>query len=71
MLSLDDPRWLDLNHRGWAQGTRYGLDPNAPFVPDELARLLQDPSDLKRFRSLWPYLCSEGTAWAAAYAALP
>jgi hypothetical protein len=71
MLSLDDPRWKGLNHRGWSGGARYHLDPDAPFVLDELSQLLEKPSDLKRFRSLWPYLCSEGTAWAAAYAAVP
>jgi hypothetical protein len=71
MLSLDDPRWKELNHRGWTDGVRYHLDPDAPFVPDELARLLNDPADIERFRFLWPYLCSEGTAWAAAYAVTP
>jgi hypothetical protein len=71
MLSLGDPRWKDLNHRGWTSGARYHLDPGAPFVPDELARLLKDPTDIERFDLLWPYLCSEGTAWAAAYAVTP
>jgi hypothetical protein len=36
-----------------------------------LAKLAEAPSDIERFRDLWPYLCSEGTAWAAAYAAVP
>jgi hypothetical protein len=71
MLSLDDPRWKELDHRGWSSGVRSSLDPDAPFVPDELAKLLDAPSDLERFGSLWPYLCSEGTAWDAAYAAVP
>src|SRR5262245_27039958 len=71
MLTLDDPRWKELNHRGWSRGTRYCMDPHAPSVPDELAKLLETPSDHGRFSSLWPYLCSEGTAWAAAYAAVP
>jgi hypothetical protein len=71
MLSLDDPRWKELNHRGWTAGARFHLDPDAPFVPDELGPLLNDPSDIDRFGSLWPYLCSEGTAWAAAYAVVP
>ena len=31
----------------------------------------RSPGNLQRFSSLWPYLCSEGTAWAAAYAAVP
>jgi hypothetical protein len=71
MLPLHDPRWKELNHRGWGNGARSEHDPDAPFVPDELARLLADPARVDRFGSLWPYLCSEGTAWAAAYAAVP
>src|SRR5262249_40744604 len=71
MLRLDDPRWNKLNHRGWTDGARYSMDPEAPYVPDELTKLLEDPSDIERFQSLWPYLCSEGTTWAAAYAAVP
>jgi hypothetical protein len=71
MLPLDDPRWEDLNHRGWTAGHRYSLEPDAPFVPKELAALLDDPADIERFSALWPYLCSEGTTWAAAYAAVP
>jgi hypothetical protein len=71
MLSLDDPRWKELDHRGWSSGVRSSLDPDAPFVPDELAKLLDAPTDLERFGALWPYLCSEGTAWDAAYAAVP
>ena len=71
MLALDDPRWKELNHRGWTRGARYDLDPQAPFVPEVLANLLENPSDIERFQSLWPYLCSEGTAWAAAFAAVP
>ena len=71
MLPLGDPRWKELNHRGWTSGERYHLDPEAPYAPEELAKLLERPSDIKRFQNLWPYLCSEGTAWAAAYAAVP
>lgn len=71
MLPLDDPRWLELNHRGWTRGQRFSLDPDAPFVPDELKELMAAPLDIERFSCLWPYLCSEGTTWAAAYAAVP
>ncbi len=68
MISLDDPRWPELDHRGWSkgQGTQ-----DAPFVPDELRYLVDHPTDGERFNDLWPYLCSEGTAWPAAYAAVP
>lgn len=71
LLPLDDPRWKDLDHRGWTGGRPYELDPNSPFAPAELAALMKTPNDLKRFQDLWPYLCSEGTAWAASYAAVP
>ncbi|MFI9580585.1 hypothetical protein ACIHCQ_01765 [Streptomyces sp. NPDC052236] len=68
MLPLDDPRWAALDHRNWSQGQG---GPDAPFVPDELRHLLAHPTNGERFDDLWPYLCSEGTAWPAAYAAVP
>jgi enamine deaminase RidA (YjgF/YER057c/UK114 family) len=68
MLPLDDPRWLDLDHRNWSGGEG---GPDAPIVPDELRHLVASPTDRDRFAALWPYLCSEGTAWPAAYAAVP
>jgi len=71
MLSLADPRWLELGHRNWSPGQRPGDDPEVPFVPEELSQLLADPADRARFNDLWPYLCSEDTAWPAAYAAVP
>jgi hypothetical protein len=69
MLPLDDPRWRDLAHRGWSRGRP--VDSVSPFVPDELAALDANPADFERFSALWPYLSSEGTTWAAAYAAAP
>jgi hypothetical protein len=36
-----------------------------------LTELLADPGDEDRFSDLWPYLCSEGTTWPSAYAAMP
>jgi hypothetical protein len=71
LLPLDDPRWLDLEHRNWSQGQRSPWAPEAPFVPDELSKLCDEPDDLHRFNDLWPWLCSEGTAWEAAYAVVP
>ncbi|MFJ2634212.1 hypothetical protein ACIQCJ_26275 [Streptomyces sp. NPDC093221] len=68
MLPLDDPRWTTLDHRDRSNG-KSGSD--APCVPDELRHLLDHPADRERFDDLWPYLCSEGTAWPAAYAAVP
>jgi hypothetical protein len=71
VLPLDDPRWPSLGHRGWSAGNRSQHDPDAPFIADELHHLLANPIDEQRFGTLWPYLCSEGTAWPAAYAAVP
>jgi hypothetical protein len=70
-LPLDDPRWKDLDHRNWRDGKRSDRATDAPFIPDELEKLIEDPTDLERFTRLWPWLCSEGTTWAAAYAAVP
>ncbi|MFF0633283.1 hypothetical protein ACFYTS_12365 [Nocardia sp. NPDC004151] len=69
MLPLDDPRWLELDHRHWSNGRPLGGE--VVFVPHELRWIAEDPQDAKRFDDLWPYLCSEGTAWPAAYAAVP
>jgi hypothetical protein len=71
LLPLDDPRWKQLNHRNWSDGKPSDWTPDAPFVPDELAKLVKNPADRETFRDLWPWLCSEGTTWPAAYAALP
>jgi len=70
VLTLDDPRWPSLDHRGWSDGGR-SRDEDAPFVPDELRHLQANPTDRARFQVLWPYLCSEDTSWPAAYAAVP
>jgi hypothetical protein len=68
MLALNDSRWKDLDHRGWSVGKRFALDPDAPDVAEELSALLKEPGDVDRFLSLWPDLCSEGTAWSAGLA---
>ena len=60
-LPLNDPSWSELQHRGGSAGD----------VPDRLAALLKDPTDIESFTDLWPYLCSEDTAYSAAYAAVP
>jgi len=71
LLPLDDPRWIELDHRNWQEGKRSEWAPDAPFVPEELAKLNEAPEDFERFENLWPWLCSEGTTYAAAYAAVP
>jgi hypothetical protein len=71
LLPLDDPRWKELDLRNWRGGRRSEWTPDGPFVPDELSELAKNPVDIERFRGLWPWLCSEGTTYAAAYAAVP
>ncbi len=71
MLSLDDNNWKELNHRGWSNGGRSKSDLDAPYIPDELKLLLENPYDLERFEYIAPYLSSENTTWEAAYAATP
>ncbi len=60
VLSLDDPRWGELR-------TRNG---NGAWVPAWL-RELDGSADVAPFSERWDELCSEGTAWSAAYAAMP
>ena len=71
LLPLNDPRWKELNHRNWSCGKRSEWTPDAPFVPEELSELVKNPENNERFRDLWSWLCSEGTTYAAAYAAVP
>lgn len=63
MLSLDDPRWNSLGQRNYP--------PDEPYARDVLAYLMEHPEDQARFGDFWPVLCSEGTAWGAAFAAVP
>ena len=60
-LPLDDPRWAQLE-------TRNG---RGSYVAHRLKELLANPTDLVRFKDLWPSMCSEGTAWSSAFAAAP
>lgn len=55
----------------WTRGSRYSLDTNAPFAPDVLRQLYNNPREHELFDDFSPYLCSEGTTWSAAYAAIP
>ena len=71
LLPLDDPRWKELCHRNWSDGKPSDWAPDAPFVPDVLKQLAETPEQTKLWGDLWPWLCSEGTAWAASYAAVP
>ena len=71
LLPLNDPRWNDLCHRDSPDGQPSDWAPGAQFVPGALEPLAQDPEQTRLWRDLWPCLCSEGTAWAASYAAVP
>jgi hypothetical protein len=71
LLPLNDPRWKDLCHRNWSEGQPSISVPDAPFVPDILSQLVKQPERTDIFDDLWPWLCSEGTAWSAAYATVP
>lgn len=61
MLSLDDPRWSELRCRNG----------NASWVAQHLTNWLERPEESGDFVELWPDMCSEGTTWSAAYAAVP
>jgi hypothetical protein len=71
MLALDDSGWLKLEHRAFSHGVYSQDDPDAPNVPRQLEHLKRNPLDLARFRKLSPYLCSEGSVYQAAFAAVP
>lgn len=71
LLPLDDPRWKTLCHRNWSDGRPSASVPDAPFVPDVLALLVEQPERTDLFSDLSEWLCSEGTAWAASYAVVP
>jgi hypothetical protein len=61
MLPLNSPRWQELKIRSGAAST----------VPTEIGHLLEHPDDAERLADLSSELCSEDTAWSAAYAAAP
>lgn len=60
-LPLDSRRWDELS-------TRRGI--GAGWVRDFLAAS-NGPVDSETFTHIWPEICSEGTTYAAAYAAAP
>jgi hypothetical protein len=61
-LSLDSPRWTELNTRMGRDGER---------VRDALRALSANPSDRPAFAQMWPAICSDGTTSDAAFAAAP
>jgi hypothetical protein len=61
MLALNSSRWATLEVRSGS----------AVSVPYEITYLLEHPDDAERLADLSSELCSEDTAWSAAYAAVP
>lgn len=61
-LPWDSPRWRQLSTRTGHEGER---------VRDTLRRLSADPSQIALFSEMWPEICSEGTTYDVAFAAVP
>lgn len=66
MLSLDDPRWNDLQD-AYGRATR---------IPELLRALAASPGPVSSYEdepwfSLWSSLCHQGDTYAASYAAVP
>jgi hypothetical protein len=61
VLSLDDPRWAELQHA-------YG---SAKDTPELLRRVYDDPDDSDAWYELWGSICHQGTAYQASFAAVP
>ena len=61
MISLDSPKWHDLQDA-------YG---SAVNVPDLLRRLYADPNDKEALNDAWSSLCHQGTIYSASIAAAP
>jgi len=65
MLSLDDPRWSELQHA-------YGPASDIPPLLHDLARAPGPQTvDAEPWFSLWSSLCHQGDVYSASYAAAP
>ena len=63
VLELDSPRWETLAVRC--------RDADCPAINELLSATLESPNDPAWFGETWQYLCSEGTAYESAFAAMP
>jgi len=64
MLSLDSPRWLELEHA-------YGKASDTPALLRELASLPASEGNSEPWFSLWSSLAHQGDVFSASFAAVP
>src|SRR5215475_8916129 len=64
MLSLDDPRWSELQHA-------YGVASDIPALLGQLADLPCSHGNAEPWFSLWSALAHQGDVYSASFAAVP
>lgn len=64
MLSLDDPRWSELQHA-------YGAATDIPSLLGQLSTLPSTKGDAEPWASLWSSLAHQGDVYSASFAAVP
>jgi hypothetical protein len=64
LLSLDDPRWSELQHA-------YGSASDIPALLKQLADLPPSANDREPWFSLWSALAHQGDVYSASFAAVP
>lgn len=64
MLSLDSPRWIELNHA-------YGSARNIPALLQALQQLPVSEGQLEPWFTLWSALAHQGDVYSASFAAVP
>lgn len=64
MLSLDDPRWSELQHA-------YGAARDIPALLRQLADIPSSENDNEPWFSLWSALAHQGDVYSASFAAVP
>ncbi len=64
MLSLDSPRWADLEHA-------YGSAADIPPLLRQLSSLPDDGGDSQPWFGLWSALAHQGDVYSASFAAMP
>lgn len=64
LLSLDNPRWLKLQHA-------YGSAANIPALLKQLANLPSSEKNNEPWLSIWSALAHQGDVYSASFAAVP
>lgn len=64
MLSLDDPRWSELQHA-------YGAASDIPALLKQLSDLPSSEKDKEPWFSIWSALAHQGDVYSASFAAVP